>query len=110
MHLAAAEAFECFFSSYEKQGSEISVKNEDFPTARKKRPQKDEEQNGGRRAFREAIEENARAEESAFYTGQFIGFLYRRSQGPAGQNDLCRVGHQFQNGGVVAKALPLRGT
>jgi len=79
MHLAAAEAFECFFSSYEKQGSEISVKNEDFPTARKKRPQKDEEQNGGRRAFREAIEENARAEESAFYTGQFIGFLYRRS-------------------------------
>ena len=31
MHLAAAEAFECFFSSYEKQGSEISVKNEDFP-------------------------------------------------------------------------------
>ena len=27
----------------------------------------------------EAIEENARAEESAFYTGQFLGFLYRRS-------------------------------
>jgi len=28
----------------------------------------------------EAFEENARAEESAFQTGQFIGFLYRRSQ------------------------------
>ena len=42
-------------------------------------PEQDEEQNEGRRALWEAIEENARAEESAFYTGQFIGFLYRRS-------------------------------
>ena len=42
--------------------------------------EQDEEQDEGRRALWEAIEENARAEESAFQTGQFIGFLYRRSQ------------------------------
>ena len=43
--------------------------------------EQDEEQNEGRRALWEAFEEYARAEESAFQTGQFIGFLYRRSQG-----------------------------
>jgi len=39
-------------------------------------PEQDEEQNEGRRPLWEAIEENARAEESGFYTGQIIGFLY----------------------------------
>jgi hypothetical protein len=43
-------------------------------------PEQDGEQNQGRRALWEAIEENARAEESGFYVGQIIGFLYRRSQ------------------------------
>lgn len=43
-------------------------------------PEQYGEQNQGRRALWEAIEENARAEESDFYAGQIVGFLYRRSQ------------------------------
>ena len=42
-------------------------------------PEQAKEQDEGRRFLWEAIEENARPEESDVYTGQFIGFLYRPS-------------------------------
>jgi hypothetical protein len=60
-------------------------------------PEQDEEQNEGRRALREAFKENARAEESAFQTGQFIGFLYSALTKDAGRRPIsAKAGRKWR--------------